>query len=181
MLYEKSVWKKYASRDVTKASDWAPMPKPPQVISLVPTAEDQEVLWRYTTRKPGADWFRSDFDASSWAEGQAGFGSRGTPGAVIGTEWRERAIWIRREFTLPERAVTDLRLQIHHDEDVEVYLNGVLAFQASGYTTSYEAVRISAASKATLQPGANIIAIHCRQTTGGQYVDAGLVDVIPAE
>jgi hypothetical protein len=29
MLYDSSVWKKYASRDVTKASNWAAMPVPP--------------------------------------------------------------------------------------------------------------------------------------------------------
>ena len=48
-------------------------------------------------------------------------------GAVVRTEWNTGAIWLRREIILPEGPLTQLHLQLHHDEDTEVYLNGVLA------------------------------------------------------
>ena len=61
---------------------------------------------------------------------------------------------------------------------MEIYLNGVLAASASGYTGDYETLPIAPAAFATLKMGeANIIAVHCHQTTGGQYVDVGIADV----
>ena len=178
MLYDRVVWPKWAARDQTKAASWAPMPKPPKIVQVVPSAREEAIAWRYTTERPGENWFKPDFDASGWKEGQAGFGEPSTPGSQVRTTWKSNNIWIRREFELPEGKHDQLELNLHHDEDVRVYLNGVLAFSAGGYTSDYEPVPISRAAKATLQPGRNVIAISCRQTGGGQYIDAGLVQVI---
>ncbi|MBN2505841.1 MAG: DUF4965 domain-containing protein [Verrucomicrobia bacterium] len=182
MLYDQAAWKKYAGRDRTKAAHWAPMPKPPVLMNVLATAEDdRRAQWRYTTQKPAGHWFKPGFDAGAWKQGNAGFGTRGTPGAIVRTEWATPAIWLRREFTMPEGKWTDLHLRIHHDEDVEVYLNGVLAATASGYTTQYEELPIHPDAKAALKPGPNLLAVHCRQTGGGQYIDVGFADVSEAK
>jgi hypothetical protein len=181
MLYDKATWQKWAGRDKTKAANWAPMPKPPVLMNVLPTALEGREVWRYTTAKPAGDWFKPEFDASAWKVGAAGFGTRGTPGARVRTEWNTPNIWLRREFALPDTKFTDLQLSIHHDEDAEVYLNGVLAATFTGYTTDYEAVPLSATAKAALKPGKNVIAVHCRQTGGGQYIDVGFADVVPAQ
>jgi len=50
--------------------------------------------------------------------------------------------------------------------------------ELKNYTSSYVRVTLDEKAQQSLKVGSNYIAIHCRQTTGGQYIDAGLVDVI---
>jgi hypothetical protein len=149
----------------------------PQLKTLVPTSQNQAVVWRYTFQRPGEDWYRPGFDDAAWNEGPGGFGTKGTPGAVVRTEWKTPEIWARRQFPLPDLGTARLLLVVHHDEDVAIYLNGVLAAQAPGYTTDYEEMPISPAARAALRPGKNLLAVHCKQTAGGQYVDVGLARV----
>jgi hypothetical protein len=177
MLYDKSVWQKYAKRDKTKASNWAPMPPPPKVTTLVAAADNQPAEWFFTTTKPEAEWTKASFDCSSWKQGRSGFGTEGTPGAVVGTTWSSGDIWLRRDVELPEKKARNVAAWLHHDEDVEVYVNGVLAVKASGFVSSYDAVPLTAAGRAALKAGKNLIAVHCHQTTGGQYIDLGFVEV----
>ena len=179
MLEDSKTWKKWSNRDRAKVGDWAPAPVPPRVTEVVPTARRQPVTWRYTFQKPGDAWSRPGFDDSHWKQGPGGFGTRGTPGAVVGTTWNSPDIWLRREITIPANTDADrLQLLAYHDEDVEIYLNGVLAARKSGYVTTYQSVEIHPAALALLQPGTKVVlAVHCHQTTGGQGIDVGLVDV----
>ena len=150
---------------------------PPTTTSIVPTSRATGLEWRYTTKPPAAKWFQPSFDDGNWKAGPGGFGTDGTPGAVVRTVWNTNEIWLRRGFELSGELTGDVRLMVHHDEDVELYINGILAAQAEGYTVSYELLRLTPAGRAALQPGQNTIAIHCKQTGGGQYIDAGLVEV----
>ena len=177
LLYDKKVWKKWASEDKTKATKWAPMPVPPKITSVVAAADKSPTTWAYTTVAPGENWFAVDFDASSWKQGESGFGTRNTPSTTIGTVWNSREIWLRREIEVPNGQWKNLQGWLHHDEDSEVYINGVLALRAPGFTTSYDSFPLTDAGKAAIKPGKNVVAIHCRQTSGGQYIDFGLVDV----
>lgn len=150
---------------------------PPQVHPVVAHSREKEQPWRYTFAKPAEGWFQSDFNDLSWKSGPGGFGTAGTPGAVVRTVWNTGAIWLRREVILPEGPFTQLHLQLHHDEDTEVYLNGVLAAKLTGYTTGYKEVPISEEARKTLRAGVNVLAVSCRQTGGGQYIDVGLVEL----
>jgi hypothetical protein len=147
----------------------------PVVREVLPTSREAAQSWRYTTESPPANWSSSDFDASMWTEAPGGFGTRGTPGAVVRTEWKSPDIWLRREFALPEGDTARHLLIVHHDEDVEIYVNGVLAAKADGYGSDYEELPMSDAARAALRPGGkNFLAVHCHQTGGGQYIDVGL-------
>ncbi len=149
----------------------------PEPTVLVATSQKEAATWRYTTERPGEGWFRPEYDASGWKEGKGGFGTEGTPGAVVGTVWNTSDIWLRREFEMPAGEFKNLSLFVHHDEDVEIYINGVLAARKSGYTTEYETLDLRPAGKQALKAGKNTMAVHCRQTGGGQFIDVGIVDV----
>jgi hypothetical protein len=55
----------------------------------------------------------------------------------------------------------------------------VLAVKTSGWTTDYENFQLTPAGQAALKAGKNLIAVHCHQTDGGQYVDVGFIKVEP--
>jgi hypothetical protein len=151
----------------------------PRLEVVVPTSQKEPQTWRYVTTKPEDNWYRTDFDDATWQTGPGGFGTRDTPGTAVRTEWKNSDIWVRRNFTLADKQPTDrLLLLIHHDEDAEVYLNGVLATKTSGYTTDYEWFEIRPEARKSLHAGKNSIAIHCKQTGGGQYIDAGLIELV---
>ncbi len=183
LLYDKAIWQKYASRDVTKAAKWAPMPKMPVVKVIVPGSDALAVEWSYTTSKPPNGWENARYNAGTWKSGKGGFGSAGTPGTKVGTAWTSGDIWLRREMVVPATVnLNNLHLWLHHDDDAEVYLNGVLALHASGFTAAYEALPISREARLTLRPGSKVmVAIHCHQVQGGQYIDAGFAEVTAAK
>lgn len=144
---------------------------------LAETSQQAPVPWRYTTTEPSADWTQAEFDDQSWKVGPGGFGTSGTPGAVVRTDWSSRNIWLRRTFALDDlpHDASKVALVMHHDEDVEVYLNGIQATRQNGWTSGYIEFTLSADSVRGLRQGQNVIAIHCRQTGGGQYIDAGII------
>jgi hypothetical protein len=179
MLYEEDVLRQWARRDRTKLEKWAPLPPPPVVKEVIPTSEKEPADWQYTTEHPDEKW---NFPATEvdWKKGPAGFGTQGTPGAVVRTEWNTSDIWLRREFTIVNPNAANLEFRIHHDEDAEVYIDGKLAARLKGYTVDYERVPIRRDASLLLRPGKHLIAIHCHQQTGGQYIDAGIVELTPA-
>ncbi len=151
---------------------------PPIVKTIVPTSQQKGLEWRYTTTKPADGWEKPGFDDSSWKKGPAGFGTKTTPGTAVRTEWKGPDIWLRRTFELEDKKLGRTHLSIHHDEDAEVYINGQLVAELEAYTTSYVQVELDAEALKALKPGKNCIAVHCHQTTGGQYIDVGLVNVV---
>ncbi|MCB1063102.1 MAG: PSD1 domain-containing protein [Verrucomicrobiae bacterium] len=142
-------------------------------ITLVEDARGGGSEWEYTTDKPTPDWHEVGFRNKAWQKANGGFGTAGTPNAEVRTNWNTPDIWMRTTFGL-EALPKSLAMEIHHDEDVEVYLNGQLVYEASGYLTDYETIILPESALAALQTGRNVIAVHCHQTGGGQYIDLAL-------
>lgn len=136
--------------------------------------------WKYTTQAVADNWFQPGFSPTGWKEGVGGFGANDTPGILLNTAWTNSDIWLRREFALQAEDLPGLKLHLFHDEDTEVYLNGVLALKVAGFITDYDEFEISPEARAALHSGNNTIAAHCHQTSGGQGIDLGLLLAKPA-
>ena len=136
--------------------------------------------WKYTTGgsgySVGSGWeSNTDFDDSSWRTGQAPFGT------ISGsrTQWSNQTIYLRMKAkfsSLKQEDLDKLCLSVFHDEDFQLYINGVLAWSSTGYTVNYEIRDIRPEAKAAIKIGEeNLFAIKCTQTTGGQMIDVKFI------
>jgi hypothetical protein len=153
---------------------WA---KVPEIRTAVPTAIEGQHKWRYTTEEPAEDWNKPDFGDGKWREGVGGFGAQGTPGVLVRTQWRTDDIWLRCEFTMPDKTYDDLFFRLQYYDDAEFYVNGVLALEVTGGIGRYVEAPISAEARKALKPGKNVLAVHCKKSLDRQYIDAGLIAV----
>jgi len=147
-------------------------------MELSPTSQNAPVEWRYTTAQPAEGWQNPGFDDSAWQSGPGGFGVEGTTGAVVKTTWDSPDIYLRRSFDLSNMPTGKIYLVIHHDEDAQVYLNGQWIAKREKHLTSYITIPVDEEARKALKIGSNILAVHCHQTGGKQYIDAGLVSTI---
>lgn len=180
LTYDREIWKidPDQAAAVTKAL-YAPAGSIKTIVAHAGHPGAGKLVWRYTTLQPPDGWESASFDDAAWATGPAGFGTPQTPGAVIGTQWNTADIWIRRTIDVAALAGEPC-LWIHHDEDAEVFIDGTPVATLKGYTNAYILEYLSPAAAEALKGKKSVtIAIHCRQTTGGQYIDAGLAELSP--
>jgi hypothetical protein len=179
MTYDRAVIK--VDVEKFRASNESLRLAPPTYKTLLPTARERASEWSYTTEQPADGWEKADFDASSWNKGSSGFGTAETPNTTVRTNWRTNNIWLRKSFELSAADAADasnLVLDLYHDEDCVVYINGIKVLEVQGYVTDYLQFPMNNAAQA-FKAGTNVIAIYCKQTQGGQYIDAGLSRTIP--
>jgi hypothetical protein len=154
------------------------------LTEILPSSQKQPRTWKYTMIKPDStSWYTTGFDDSAWKSGEAGFGAPATFGSRVRTKWDTTDIWIRREFTLNDISRMDknnLYLFMQNDDMAEVYINNVKAADIGRYSAGYTKVSISHEAKNSLQSNSkNVIAIHGKQISHGQYIDAGIYYLNP--
>lgn len=137
-------------------------------------SQSGQAEWRYSVSDPPINWADTAFDDTDWSPGLGGFGTGTVLNGQIRTSWEPGSIWIRKAFTLPDVDIQSLVMSLHHDEDVEVFLNGTPVFQESGWKDAYSEFYLDDAHKSLLRPGRNVLALACRNTDGPGYLDAGL-------
>ncbi len=148
------------------------------IKSLLPPGDRIPYDCKYTEDEPGTSWMKEDFIDENWKEGKTPFGSGWDNDAV--TPWKTKSIWLRKQFVLNESQLKlisnqKLFLELRHDDDVEVYINGELAYKCGNcYLSSLKQYELSGIIKSKLRKGRNLIAIHCINPAGYAWIDAGL-------
>lgn len=138
--------------------------------TILPNADEKEYSSQYTEKTPAKGWQLNNFNDAGWKAGKGTFGDGDAK-----TKWLSKDLWVRRTFNLENNQVQNLNLKIKHDDNVEVYLNGVLIYACNCWTGKYIYIPINS-SKAKLNKGKNVLAIHVKNTAGGQWLDAGFVN-----
>jgi hypothetical protein len=171
MTYDRAVAK--IDPEVLKlANQEAPVSTPDNLI--LSNALHDKPQWLYSFTSPGEGWQQPAFNDASWQNGYAGFGNPECFRAKVATVWKTDDIWMRRSFELSSTATANLKLEIRCDDDAEVYLNGVPAYSRQGYLIDYVCADVSPEATRALRLGTNVVAVHCHQKGGDQFIDVGI-------
>ncbi len=141
------------------------------VEMLVPSAEERKSIWSYSMEKPADTWIAADFDDASWKKGEAPFGDKDYEKAK--TEWSKDDIWMRRQITVNEE-LTEPVVKITNDDDYEIFVNGQPLVAEAGASGEYKYLRLNEEKGKLFKKGKNMIAVHCKNTGGGQHIDLGI-------
>lgn len=137
------------------------------LTTIIPASDEKAYQMQYTESAPEKGWEVPAFADQNWKTGTAPFGD----GSAT-TQWKTKDLWVRRAFNLDRTDFNGLKLKLMNDDNVEVYLNGSKIFDCECFNGKFIFVPVD--SK-LLKKGRNILAIHVKNTVGGQWLDAGLV------
>ena len=122
-----------------------------------------------------SNWFTTDYDESEWQTISGPISTaQGLPYYV--TDWGENyyAYYLRRHFNVSSLSSEVYVAYVSHDDDCEVYLNGVQVYQNSECLTApdYGTVYLP---KELLHTGDNVLAVKVRDSGGGEaFADFGI-------
>jgi hypothetical protein len=143
-----------------------------QYRDILPATDGSAYEAKYTTDVPATGWAAADFDDHGWKTGAAPF----TNNLVkSGTDWETKDIWIRRKFNLADVDINKLFVKTEHDDGIEVYLNGEKIYSNDGAIHELKLASVNR-FKDKLKVGENVLAVHCINTGGDAWLDAGLAE-----
>ena len=146
--------------------------------TVLPASDELDYKASYTEKKPAADWNSAKFDDSTWKTGEAPFSDDRSQAKTI---WKSSDLWYRRSFDMSEKNLKTLYLKLRHDDNVTAYINGVQVYDTRGWQHTFKYIPLKADVISSLKRKNNILAIHIKNTAGGQWLDAGLVTDAPSD
>jgi hypothetical protein len=130
-------------------------------------------VWRVSETAPRTTWYLAEFDDRRWRRVRGAFGRRPAPGMIVRHTWETPDLYARTEFTV-DRVPRRLTLELFHDRDVDVTINGHTVLRREGYTTDFVTIALPLEPAEILVRGSNVLAVHCRQERQSHALDVGL-------
>ncbi|MFM7838146.1 MAG: DUF5127 domain-containing protein, partial [Chitinophagaceae bacterium] len=147
-------------------------------VPVLRTGADEPYATLYQEQDPGKDWAQPDFVDATWKKGLAPFGKGWDEDPA--TSWTSSALWVRRHFEFSQLQLEEVLretcvLQLRHDDDVEVFLNGEPLYSCSNcYVGRLKEYVLTDAQKSFFRKGKNVLALHVINRAGWSWLDAGL-------
>ena len=142
-----------------------------------PSGEDSNASSQLDGVNGPTNWYKEDFDDSSWETKRFPTASAGT-GAPYYSQWdgTYNVLFIRREFYIDhDPSIDSYKFYTYHDDDYKVYLNGVQIDSQNGWSTDFNNYRSVTIASSRLKLGRNVLAIMVQQNWGGAYFDCGVL------
>ncbi len=138
--------------------------------TLLPASDESKYQSSFTEIEPSANWNDLHFAGSQWKKGLGSFGDL----QAAGNQWKSKDLWVRRQFIVGDLDKGKVYLKIHHDDNVDVFLNGQKIYTHEGWNDRLEYKDVDALARKALRKGSNTLAVHVKNTAGGQWLDIGL-------
>lgn len=150
--------------------------QPVSYKTILAHGEAKPYTCKYTEIIPAEGWEKPGFNDRAWKTGTAPFSDDISQAKTI---WKTRDIFVRRTFTYTKSTpINKLILKLHHDDDAEVFLNGERINISTGANGDLLPVEIDDNVANKLKEGENVLAMHCVNTGGGAWLDAGFADEV---
>lgn len=138
---------------------------------ISPLSNEKVYAAKYTVEQPANGWMNEDFNDADFTPATLPFGTKyGNPSTV----WNTKEIWVRRNFDVFDANISHLFLYLKNDDRAEVYINGEKTFECTNVNNSYAEYELPQSVIKKLRRGRNLLAIHCTNTGGEAWLDAGL-------
>jgi hypothetical protein len=144
---------------------------------ILPTVMETAYQAQITETDPGKGWNNNAYNDKDWKTADAPFGDTDN----VGTPWKSGNLWYRRSFDLNSADLGEIYLKMFHDDNVEVYLNGEQIYKCECWTNEYKYYPLAESFKKKLRKKGNVLAIHVKNTAGGQFLDAGIVEKVKSK